>query len=286
LVSGFFELCAHVLFVTRVKHISNLDSGQVQQNLKYMLLFMKQRCVVGDVGVTYICSCGFALLKIWSMLLSLAHPRYSQRCTLESSSSATCGLLHNNQSWTYGTIDFRKAKVHMCQASRSKRLTFLDAGVASNHLLTLRAILQGVLGAMGFQLTKKQPFPVLKDVSGVIKPGRMTLLLGPPGCGKTTLLTALSGRLKGSVVMHNLVHLERLFWALPLLAACLEKIFSSSLLCCSLPALNVRYLQDQFPHMYGSLEPYTFLWSSFTFCRKFTRFSGTSHVSLESHPFL
>lgn len=82
---------------------------------------------------------------------------------------------------------------------------------------------------MGFQLTKKQPFPVLKDVSGVIKPGRMTLLLGPPGCGKTTLLTALSGRLKGSVFVGKLVHLKPLFWASPFLAAWLEKV--SALLC-------------------------------------------------------
>uniref|UniRef100_F6HZE6 ABC transporter domain-containing protein n=1 Tax=Vitis vinifera TaxID=29760 RepID=F6HZE6_VITVI len=37
---------------------------------------------------------------------------------------------------------------------------------------------------------------ILKDVSGIIKPSRMTLLLGPPGCGKTTLLLALAGRLK------------------------------------------------------------------------------------------
>ncbi|XP_042520973.1 pleiotropic drug resistance protein 3-like isoform X1 [Macadamia integrifolia] len=40
---------------------------------------------------------------------------------------------------------------------------------------------------------------ILKDVSGVIKPGRMTLLLGPPGCGKTTLMLALSGKLNQSL---------------------------------------------------------------------------------------
>ncbi|KAK5783684.1 hypothetical protein PVK06_038197 [Gossypium arboreum] len=40
---------------------------------------------------------------------------------------------------------------------------------------------------------------VLKDISGIIKPSRMTLLLGPPGCGKTTLLQALSGKLNPSL---------------------------------------------------------------------------------------
>ncbi|KAE8678658.1 Pleiotropic drug resistance protein 3 [Hibiscus syriacus] len=40
---------------------------------------------------------------------------------------------------------------------------------------------------------------LISDVSGIIKPGRMTLLLGPPGCGKTTLLKALSGSLDRSL---------------------------------------------------------------------------------------
>ncbi|XP_072994199.1 pleiotropic drug resistance protein 3-like isoform X2 [Typha latifolia] len=40
---------------------------------------------------------------------------------------------------------------------------------------------------------------ILKDVNGIIKPSRMTLLLGPPGCGKTTLLQALAGRLDKSL---------------------------------------------------------------------------------------
>jgi len=36
---------------------------------------------------------------------------------------------------------------------------------------------------------------ILKDVSGIVKLGRMTLLLGPPSSGKTTLLLALTGKL-------------------------------------------------------------------------------------------
>ncbi|KAL6591845.1 hypothetical protein ACP70R_049708 [Stipagrostis hirtigluma subsp. patula] len=43
--------------------------------------------------------------------------------------------------------------------------------------------------------SRKRAMPILHDVSGIIKPRRMTLLLGPPGSGKTTLLLALAGRL-------------------------------------------------------------------------------------------
>ncbi|CAH2058921.1 unnamed protein product [Thlaspi arvense] len=43
--------------------------------------------------------------------------------------------------------------------------------------------------------TREAKINILTDVSGIIKPGRLTLLLGPPGCGKTTLLKALSGNL-------------------------------------------------------------------------------------------
>ncbi|XP_027333867.1 pleiotropic drug resistance protein 3-like isoform X1 [Abrus precatorius] len=40
---------------------------------------------------------------------------------------------------------------------------------------------------------------ILNDVSGIIKPSRLTLVLGPPGCGKTTLLMALAGKLEQSL---------------------------------------------------------------------------------------
>ncbi|KAG8093343.1 hypothetical protein GUJ93_ZPchr0012g19387 [Zizania palustris] len=42
---------------------------------------------------------------------------------------------------------------------------------------------------------------ILKNVTGIIKPSRITLLLGPPGCGKTTLLKALAGRLNKSLTV-------------------------------------------------------------------------------------
>ncbi|KAK8940314.1 Pleiotropic drug resistance protein 3 [Platanthera guangdongensis] len=52
---------------------------------------------------------------------------------------------------------------------------------------------------------KKKPLTILHDVSGVIKPKRMTLLLGPPGSGKTTLLLALAGKLDSDVKVSGRV---------------------------------------------------------------------------------
>ncbi|PON68433.1 ABC transporter-like [Parasponia andersonii] len=47
--------------------------------------------------------------------------------------------------------------------------------------------------------TQEAKISIIKDANGIVKPGRMTLLLGPPGCGKTTLLMALSGKLSHSL---------------------------------------------------------------------------------------
>ncbi|RAL41316.1 hypothetical protein DM860_010110 [Cuscuta australis] len=59
--------------------------------------------------------------------------------------------------------------------------------------LTLN-ILEGLLSYL-YVPTNKKHVSILHDVSGIIKPGRMTLLLGPPSSGKTTLLLALAGQL-------------------------------------------------------------------------------------------
>ncbi|RVW54373.1 Pleiotropic drug resistance protein 2 [Vitis vinifera] len=57
---------------------------------------------------------------------------------------------------------------------------------------TLNAV-EGVMGMIGLSPSKKRVVKILQDVSGIIRPSRMTLLLGPPASGKTTFLKALSG---------------------------------------------------------------------------------------------
>ncbi|KAK2403946.1 pleiotropic drug resistance protein [Trifolium repens] len=59
---------------------------------------------------------------------------------------------------------------------------------------TMNAI-EGVLGSIKLLPSKKSVIKILQDVSGIIRPTRLTLLLGPPGSGKTTLLQALAAKL-------------------------------------------------------------------------------------------
>ncbi|KAM7480400.1 hypothetical protein LguiA_028613 [Lonicera macranthoides] len=56
-------------------------------------------------------------------------------------------------------------------------------------------ILEGFLNYLHILPSRKKQISILHDVSGIIKPCRMTLLLGPPSSGKTTLLLALAGKL-------------------------------------------------------------------------------------------
>ncbi|CAN6442098.1 unnamed protein product [Victoria cruziana] len=62
---------------------------------------------------------------------------------------------------------------------------------------------EAFLRQFGILRGRRKHFSILQEISGIIKPSRMTLLLGPPGSGKTTLLLALAGRLSSDLQMSG-----------------------------------------------------------------------------------
>ncbi|KAG8488547.1 hypothetical protein CXB51_016283 [Gossypium anomalum] len=64
-----------------------------------------------------------------------------------------------------------------------------------NLLNVTRDFFERILTGLRILRPNKCRLHILKDISGIVKPGRMTLLLGPPGSGKSTLLLALAGKL-------------------------------------------------------------------------------------------
>ncbi|KAG2642851.1 hypothetical protein PVAP13_2KG284934 [Panicum virgatum] len=78
-----------------------------------------------------------------------------------------------------------------------------EAYVGSRGLPTIfntyANVLEGIANVLHLTPSRKQKISILHNVSGIIKPHRMTLLLGPPGAGKTSLLLALAGTLPSSL---------------------------------------------------------------------------------------
>ncbi|XP_031127767.1 pleiotropic drug resistance protein 1-like isoform X1 [Ipomoea triloba] len=84
-----------------------------------------------------------------------------------------------------------------------------EAYVGSRALPTIfnftANILEAFMNYLRILPNRKKPLPILHDVSGIIKPARMTLLLGPPSSGKTTLLLALAGKLDSDLKVSGRV---------------------------------------------------------------------------------
>ncbi|EPS74137.1 hypothetical protein M569_00618, partial [Genlisea aurea] len=87
-----------------------------------------------------------------------------------------------------------------------------DVQVGSRALPTLvnytRDMVELLLTKLRVSRPRRYKLSILRSISGVVKPGRMTLLLAPPGSGKSTLLRALSGKLdnglkKSGTITYN-----------------------------------------------------------------------------------
>jgi ABC-type multidrug transport system ATPase subunit/ABC-type multidrug transport system permease subunit len=89
----------------------------------------------------------------------------------------------------YPTIEVRYEDLHV-----EAKVHVGDRGLPT-LINSVTNTIESIGNALHIFPSRKQPMTVLHNVSGIIKPRRMTLLLGPPGSGKTTLLRALAGKL-------------------------------------------------------------------------------------------
>ncbi|KAH7652111.1 Monosaccharide-transporting ATPase protein [Dioscorea alata] len=85
----------------------------------------------------------------------------------------------------------------------------VEAHLGSRALPTILNFLTNILESIANRLhilpSQKKTVTILQETSGIIKPNRLTLLLGPPGSGKTTLLLALAGRLSPDIKVSGKV---------------------------------------------------------------------------------
>ncbi|ESW26923.1 hypothetical protein PHAVU_003G159400 [Phaseolus vulgaris] len=99
-------------------------------------------------------------------------------------------------------LEFPKIEVRFQNLSVE---TFVHVG--SRALPTIPNFICNMTEALLRQLLiyrrKRSKLTILADISGIIRPSRLTLLLGPPSSGKTTLLLALAGRLGPGLQMSG-----------------------------------------------------------------------------------
>uniref|UniRef100_F6HX65 ABC-2 type transporter transmembrane domain-containing protein n=1 Tax=Vitis vinifera TaxID=29760 RepID=F6HX65_VITVI len=74
------------------------------------------------------------------------------------------------------------------------------------RIIIFLSVLKDILNTLRILPSRKKKFTILHDVSGIIRPRRMTLLLGPPSSEKTTLLLDLYG------ILDSSLKIDTFFW--------------------------------------------------------------------------
>ncbi|KAJ1403109.1 P-loop containing nucleoside triphosphate hydrolase [Sesbania bispinosa] len=112
----------------------------------------------------------------------------------------------HTQIFKYAYTQLEKEKA---QQQENKNLTFSGViKMATNTEKRKRPFIEISFKDLTLTL-KAQNKHILRNVTGKIKPGRITAVMGPSGAGKTTLLSALAGKAFGCLVTGSILINER-----------------------------------------------------------------------------
>ncbi|KAG6586527.1 Pleiotropic drug resistance protein ABC Superfamily [Phytophthora cinnamomi] len=120
-------------------------------------------------------------------------------------------VLHNFMAETFKAATggvLPQMEVRFDNVSISADVTVTREVTAASELPTLYNVVARALANLNPIKKKVVRKEVIKNVSGVLKPGTITLLLGQPGSGKTSLMRILSGQfpLKKNITVEDAVN--------------------------------------------------------------------------------
>uniref|UniRef100_A0A7N0TLJ4 ABC transporter domain-containing protein n=1 Tax=Kalanchoe fedtschenkoi TaxID=63787 RepID=A0A7N0TLJ4_KALFE len=107
-----------------------------------------------------------------------------------------------SQIFEYAYAQLEKEKVFQ---EENKDLTFSGVvKLATTHKMKKRPLIEVAFKDLTLTLKGKKKH-LLRSVTGIIKPGRITAVMGPSGAGKTTFLSALGGKTIGCTVTGSIL---------------------------------------------------------------------------------
>nr|GEX58236.1 ABC transporter G family member 31 [Tanacetum cinerariifolium] len=131
--------------------------------------------------------------------------RQEKKYALVKRSSGSNGGVERTKTVIVTKLDMRNRSLIVRKALDTFEKVNIEADVlvGSRALPTLvnytRDAIEHFLISLRIFRPRRHQLSILKDISSSIKPGRMTMLLGPPGSRKSTLLLALAGKLDSSL---------------------------------------------------------------------------------------
>lgn len=106
-----------------------------------------------------------------------------------------CVMLHDACFGQVGRQLLHCRKTLTAVTGQSKEAAEAAPDALPSHTTAARAAFIPFASSQGGLQTAN--LPILRGMNGVLRPGTVTLLLGPPGAGKTVFLQTLAGRMQG-----------------------------------------------------------------------------------------